>query len=302
MRRPASGMPTSSSSVVARSRAAVLDTGSCARICSAMCQPTLYTGVREVIGSWKIIAMSLPRRDRRSLSRIATRSWPRKRASPSTTQFGSRMSFRMLIIETLLPDPDSPTIARSSPACRVNDSPSTACTVPWRERNETRRPSTSSRGSGISHPGLEDGVEQVDDGVGQDDEERRVEDATHDHRKVDVLERVVGQLADPREAEDDLGEQCRPAHQRPEVEPEQRHDRDEGAPQGMLDQDPPLGEPLGPRSADVVLVERAEQLPTEHTGVDAGVEDGEGEPGEEQPEGPLQRVLGQGHVAERGHP
>ena len=54
-------MPTAASSSIARARAACLEMCSCARICSAICQPTRYTGFSEVIGSWKIMAIPVPR-------------------------------------------------------------------------------------------------------------------------------------------------------------------------------------------------------------------------------------------------
>jgi hypothetical protein len=47
--------------------------GSCARIASATCAPTRITGFSEVIGSWKIIAISRPRTARHSSSVCPTK-------------------------------------------------------------------------------------------------------------------------------------------------------------------------------------------------------------------------------------
>ena len=82
---------------------------------SAIWKPTVSTGLRLVIGSWKIIAISLPRTLRISSSRSASRSRPsssdaaldRGRSPPRR----SRMSDSAV---TLLPEPDSPTIASVS--------------------------------------------------------------------------------------------------------------------------------------------------------------------------------------------
>ena len=59
--RPGSGMPTSCSRARARSRASARDTGKCARTPSAIWSPTVNTGLRLVIGSWKIMPTRRPR-------------------------------------------------------------------------------------------------------------------------------------------------------------------------------------------------------------------------------------------------
>ena len=48
---------------------------------------------------------------------------------------------------TDLPAPDSPTTPSTSPGAIANEIPLTACSVPWRVGNSTRRPSTASSGS-----------------------------------------------------------------------------------------------------------------------------------------------------------
>src|SRR3954451_3276059 len=47
---------------------------------------------------------------------------------------------------TLLPQPDSPTIAKVSPGMTWNDTPSTARTMPSRVKNQVLRSATSSNG------------------------------------------------------------------------------------------------------------------------------------------------------------
>ena len=64
-RRSGAGMRTRCSAAMARLRSAPAEAvRSCARIASVIWSPTVNTGFRLVIGSWKIIAMRLPRMSR----------------------------------------------------------------------------------------------------------------------------------------------------------------------------------------------------------------------------------------------
>ena len=69
-----------------RSQARSCGTRSCSRMASAICSPTLITGLREVIGSWKIMAMSRPRIWRISPPLIVSRSRPLNRTSPDSSR------------------------------------------------------------------------------------------------------------------------------------------------------------------------------------------------------------------------
>ena len=60
-RRSAFGMCTSLSISTVLSMASRRPSPSCRRSASAICSPTVKTGLSEVIGSWKIIEISLPR-------------------------------------------------------------------------------------------------------------------------------------------------------------------------------------------------------------------------------------------------
>ena len=53
------------------------------RTASTSCFPIEWTGFSDVIGSWKIIAMSLPRISRSARALIVSRSSPLKSASPA---------------------------------------------------------------------------------------------------------------------------------------------------------------------------------------------------------------------------
>ena len=112
----------------------------------------------------------------------------------------------------------------------------------------------------------------------------------------------VGEPADPGQPENHLGEQRRAADERAEVQPEQRHDRDHRAAQRVPDEHAAFGDALGAGGPHVVLVHRGQHLPAQQPCVDPGVQDGEGEPGEQQVQRPLRRVVGEADVAERRHP
>ena len=93
----------------------------------------VITGLSEVIGSWKIIETSLPRTRRIAASSSARSSVPSRRTEPPTMRPGGSATRRMSeSAVTLLPQPDSPTMARVSPRPRVNETRSTAFTVPAR--------------------------------------------------------------------------------------------------------------------------------------------------------------------------
>src|SRR5262245_13893660 len=99
-------------------------------------------------------------------------------------------------IDTVFPEPDSPTIPRTSPSAIENERPSTARTSPSSVRNETLRSRTSSSGapsfmgslSGTAHARIEDRIDEIDRRVRDHDEEGRVHDGGHDHGQVEVLE------------------------------------------------------------------------------------------------------------------
>src|SRR5262245_42042981 len=133
------------------------------------------------MGSWKIMAISLPRTLRRLASGSASRSWPRNRIwPPSYTVGGTGLSCRMLMAVTLLPQPDSPTTPSVSPRAMPKLTPSTARTTPSSVWKCVRRSRISSRGSAISG-GLQARVERVAHALaeqvvehhGQEDDEAR---------------------------------------------------------------------------------------------------------------------------------
>ncbi len=122
-------------------------------IASAICLPTFITGFRLVMGSWKIMAMSLPRTPRISSSSIVRKSRSPSMSEPSTTLPGgsgmSRMSDRAA---TVLPEPDSPTMPSVSPRSSVKLTPLTALTTPAWVKKKVERSLTVRRRSAIAIP------------------------------------------------------------------------------------------------------------------------------------------------------
>src|SRR5471032_162322 len=219
--------------------------------------------------------------------------------------FRSRIRRITAIIETVFPEPDSPTMPMTSPSASESDSPSTAWTRPFSVRKETSRPRTSRSGeapSGTTDPRIEQRVDEVDDRIRQDDEEGGVDDRRENHGQVEVLQRVERQLADPVQPEHDLGQERPTSDERSEVEAEEADERDQRRPQRMTEHHPLLRDPLGARGADVVLLLRLDERRAEHARVDADEEHRQGQPRKQERLEPTPRRLRERDVAERRHP
>ena len=105
----ASGMLTERSRATAVSRASLRPIPVCSRSASVICLPMVMTGLSELSGSWKTIAISAPSSSRISWSPIPTSSRPMNFTLPDrrTLILGSRFMIERARI--VLPDPDSPT-------------------------------------------------------------------------------------------------------------------------------------------------------------------------------------------------
>src|SRR5690606_18971348 len=119
----------------------------CWLIGSATCLPIVRAGFSEDIGSWKIMAIRLPRIERMPASSRRSRSLPSNRISPlAISPGGLGIRRRIDRAVTLLPDPDSPTIARVSPPARSNETLSIAVTTPRSVRKRVVRSRTCRSG------------------------------------------------------------------------------------------------------------------------------------------------------------
>ena len=209
------------------------------------------------------------------------------------TAFGSRISRITAIIETVLPEPDSPTIPTTSPASSDERQPVDRAhdAVLGAERDaevahlEQRRQACRTRGSSQAY-------RRSTSALASDDEERRVHHRRHDHRQVEVLQRVVRELADAVQAEHDLGRAAR----------RRRRARRSRARTAMTKATSDVRsacrsrtrrsrQPLRARGAHVVLLLRLDERRAQHAGVDADVEHRQREPGEEQRLEPAERRL-----------
>ena len=77
---------------------------------SAICSPMRISGLSELIGSWKTIAIAVPHSSRSSLSGRPTSSSPSKRTDPLRITSGPESSPMIDRLSTVLPEPDSPTM------------------------------------------------------------------------------------------------------------------------------------------------------------------------------------------------
>src|SRR3954451_16436841 len=205
-------------------------------------------------------------------------------------------------IATVLPEPDSPTMPSTSPRAIENDTPSTARTSPLSVLKETLRSRTSSSGSGMTDARVEQRVDEVDGSVDDDDEEGGVHDRRHDHRQIELLERLVRQPPQPVQVEHDLDEERASADQGAEVEPEEAHEGDQRRTQRVPEEDAPFREPLCARGADVVLLLRLDERGAQHACIEPDVENRQRQPRHQQRLEPAARRLRQRDVAERRHP
>ena len=157
-------MPTAFRRSSARDRDCFLVTSSCSRIASASWSPILCTGFRLVIGSWKIIAISLPRISRSRLGLAVRRSSSFQIAVPE--DIAERFGLSPMIVRhvTLFPEPDSPTIPSVCPLSTLNETPSTARTTPSSVLKYVFRSLTSRRAMGLTEPNtwIDDRVQEVD--------------------------------------------------------------------------------------------------------------------------------------------
>jgi hypothetical protein len=82
--------------------------------------PTVSTGLSEVMGSWKIMAISRPRTRRISSGESCSRSRPLNMTVPASTWPGGDGMMPIIdFMATDLPEPLSPTMAIDSPSSSV---------------------------------------------------------------------------------------------------------------------------------------------------------------------------------------
>src|SRR5580765_2247114 len=145
---------------------------------------------------------------------------------------------------------------------------------------------------GWPDPWVEVRIYEVDEDAEEDDEERGVDRHAHDRWQVEALHGVGGILTHSLQIEDRLGQDRAPAEHGREVETEERDDRDQGVPQDVLDHHPPRRQSLGFGGADVVLVDRVEDVAPQDAAVEADEQHGEHPPRHQQMHEPLPGVDG----------
>src|SRR5262245_64077827 len=181
-------MPTWVSRSMVRARAGSPVRPWCSRRISPICFSMVWSGLSEVIGSWKMMVMSLPRTWRICDSDRPSSSWPLKRIEPvgwCAAGYGSSLSTDSAVTD--LPEPDSPTSATVSPFLISNETRLTAIVsrTPW--RNAMERSLTSSRLSKLASIGLPERLARIE-GVahGLADEDQQREHGGHRHEAADA--------------------------------------------------------------------------------------------------------------------
>ena len=94
---------------MARAAASCAPRPRCSRNASVIWSPTVSTGLRDVIGSWNTTAISRPRSWRNASRDSRKSSRPSKRTAPLTRALLGN-SCRTARDNTVLPEPDSPTM------------------------------------------------------------------------------------------------------------------------------------------------------------------------------------------------
>ena len=87
----------------------------CALYASTIWLPMVKNGCSDDCGSWKIIAAATPRCLRISSGSSPTISWPPSTMEPDIRVLAGLCSPMMAMLDTLLPEPDSPTMASVRP-------------------------------------------------------------------------------------------------------------------------------------------------------------------------------------------
>src|SRR5262249_2406488 len=137
-------------------------------------------------------------------------------------------------------------------------------------------------------------VEDVDEEVDEDEGEGDGEDGALDHRVVAALDGVEGEAADPGPGEDVLDDDDTTEHEG-ELQPEDGDGRDHRVFEGVDRHDAALVDAFGAGGADVVLVEDLQHRGAEESGEDGGVDDADGEGGQDEMLEPLPGVVAERH-------
>src|SRR5436190_5679604 len=254
--------------------------GTCVLIASPSWLPTVSTGLSDVIGSWKTIATSLPRTRRSSFFFSFSRSRPLNIAVPRTIRpggVGIRPSSAS--VETLLPEPDSPTIPSVSPGKRSYETPSTAWTMPSSVLNSTTRSLIERTGSGTHSPlgrveRIAEAVADEVDAEDDDDDRQAREDRQPPRYPPGRCIRVRLRIADEhtegrrRRLDPEVEEGERRFHQDRGADGERRvdHDQTEGVREDVPEHQARVAGPGGLRGLDVLLLPQGEEDAPDDTG------------------------------------
>src|SRR6185437_6243302 len=268
-------MPTWVKSSSVRARAIEPRTPPCNCNISPIWDSIVCSGLSEVIGSWKMIEMSLPRMRRISFSGMSISSRPLKWMLPEGCDaLGYGSNFRIDSALTDFPEPDSPTRATHSPRLISNEIRSTATDTPLGWWNATERSRTSSSGwlmasMARSLPERLAWIERVAHGFADEDQERQHDGDSEEAgesqpRRLHIGFTLRQQFAQRgrarRQSKTEEVERGQRHHRRRDDERQERHGRHHGVRQQMPEHDGSIGDAERPRRHDVFEVTSAQKF------------------------------------------
>ena len=165
-----------------------------------------------------------------------------------------------------------------------------------------RRDLSSGRGlSLVPNPGVEVGVEQVDQEVVDQDEGGKEEVDARDHRIVTVRQRRDEQRPQSGQVEQRLDDHRAP-HQDRHLQSDEGDHRDQRVLHGVADDNQPLAQPLGPRRPDVVLPQHLQHHGARHPHGGGRRGRPQNQAGDDEYADVGQRILAEFKQSERGRP
>src|SRR6267143_5129337 len=160
---------------------------------------------------------------------------------------------------------------------------------------------TSTATSLIADPRIDDRVEEIDPKVDEHVGGGGDEDNPLHHRVIAPQNRRDDETAQPWDVEDDLRDDGA-TDQDGRRDADDRHDGHERVAESVNPRDRSIREPLGPRGADVVLLEHLEHARARYAGDQRRLVEAERKRGQDHVLDRAQRVREHGDVARRGQP
>ncbi len=153
----------------------------------------------------------------------------------------------------------------------------------------------------IPDPGVQIGINEVDEEVVQQNDAGEKQVDPGDHRVIPVREGIHQETAQAWQVKEVLHDDGAPDHER-QLQADQGDDRDEGIFDGVSQHDRLFLEPLGPGSADIVLPQYLQHHGARHAHGAGRKGRSQNQAGNDQDPQVAPRVFGKRHQLHRGRP